>query len=204
MRPTRSGRRPKIADGNADLSARTGHQSASLDRDGGEHGAADRHRAEQRANAIQASELASSCQRDAGGARWCRRWSRRCARSITLRADRRHHRVIDGIAFQTNILALNAAVEAARAGDQGRGFAVVATEVRNLAQRSAAAAQGDQGADRRLGGHGAKLAAGWSTKPGRPWTRWCAACSSVTDIVGEIASPAQRAEERHRAGQHAR
>ncbi|OYO31554.1 methyl-accepting chemotaxis protein [Janthinobacterium sp. PC23-8] len=49
--------------------------------------------------------------------------------------------VIDGIAFQTNILALNAAVEAARAGEQGRGFAVVATEVRNLAQRSAAAAR---------------------------------------------------------------
>ncbi len=48
--------------------------------------------------------------------------------------------VIDGIAFQTNILALNAAVEAARAGEQGRGFAVVATEVRNLAQRAAAAA----------------------------------------------------------------
>lgn len=49
--------------------------------------------------------------------------------------------VIDGIAFQTNILALNAAVEAARAGEQGRGFAVVATEVRGLAQRSAAAAK---------------------------------------------------------------
>ncbi len=49
--------------------------------------------------------------------------------------------VIEGIAFQTNILALNAAVEAARAGEQGRGFAVVAGEVRNLAQRSSAAAK---------------------------------------------------------------
>jgi methyl-accepting chemotaxis protein len=49
--------------------------------------------------------------------------------------------IIDGITFQTNILALNAAVEAARAGEQGRGFAVVAAEVRNLAQRSAAAAK---------------------------------------------------------------
>jgi methyl-accepting chemotaxis protein/methyl-accepting chemotaxis protein-1 (serine sensor receptor) len=50
-------------------------------------------------------------------------------------------KVIDGIAFQTNILALNAAVEAARAGEAGMGFAVVADEVRNLAQRSAQAAK---------------------------------------------------------------
>ena len=50
-------------------------------------------------------------------------------------------RVIDEIAFQTNILALNAAVEAARAGESGMGFAVVADEVRNLAQRSSQAAK---------------------------------------------------------------
>ena len=50
-------------------------------------------------------------------------------------------KVIDGIAFQTNVLALNAAVEAARAGQAGAGFAVVADEVRSLAQRSTAAAR---------------------------------------------------------------
>ncbi len=133
----------EISSGNSDLSRRTETQAANLEE-----------------TAASMEELTSTVKQNAESARQANQLAigaagvastggEVVAQVVTTMTaiDQSSKRVadiistIDGIAFQTNILALNAAVEAARAGEQGRGFAVVAAEVRNLAQRSAAAAK---------------------------------------------------------------
>ena len=179
----------QIAAGNADLSTRTEQQASSL---------------EETASSME--ELNSTVKLNADNARQANRLSI-TASDIALKGGTVVSQVvdtmssinasskkiveiigvIDGIAFQTNILALNAAVEAARAGEQGRGFAVVASEVRNLAQRSAAAAKeikmliGDSVEKVETG---AKLV----DQAGATMDEIVASVKHVTDIMGEISS----------------
>lgn len=182
----------EIASGNMDLSGRTEQQASSLEETASSMEELTSTVKQNAENARQANLLAASASDVAikggevvdqvvGTMASINESSRKIVDIIS---------VIDGIAFQTNILALNAAVEAARAGEQGRGFAVVATEVRSLAQRSAAAAKEIKALiDDSVGkvDAGSKLVA----QAGSTMDEIVSSVKRVTDIMGEITLASQ-------------
>jgi methyl-accepting chemotaxis protein len=179
----------QIASGNADLSSRTEEQASSLEETASSMEELTSTVKQNADNARQANQLAVSASEVAakGGAVVSEVVDTMGAINESARKIVDIIAVIDGIAFQTNILALNAAVEAARAGEQGRGFAVVASEVRNLAQRSAAAAKEikvliDNSVEKVDAG--SKLV----DQAGATMQEVVQAISRVTDIVSEISA----------------
>ncbi|RJG11249.1 methyl-accepting chemotaxis protein [Massilia cavernae] len=179
----------EIAAGNLDLSARTEQQAGSLEETASSMEELTSTVKQNADNARQANALAVSASEVAvkGGVVVSEVVNTMSSINQSSRKIVDIIGVIDGIAFQTNILALNAAVEAARAGEQGRGFAVVAAEVRNLAQRSAAAAKEIKTL---INDSVEKVDAGGKLvdQAGATMAEIVASITRVTDIMSEIAS----------------
>jgi methyl-accepting chemotaxis protein len=179
----------EISSGNADLSHRTEQQAASLEETASSMEELASTVKQNADNARQANQLALTASDVAakGGGMVQQVVNTMCSINESSRKIVDIISVIDGIALQTNILALNAAVEAARAGEQGRGFAVVASEVRNLAQRSAAAAKEIKeliGDSVEKVEDGSKLVG----EAGKTMDEIVASVKRVTDIMSEIAA----------------
>ncbi|NRR30744.1 MCP four helix bundle domain-containing protein [Oxalobacteraceae bacterium] len=182
----------EIASGNSDLSSRTEQQASALEETASSMEELTSTVKQNADNARQANQLAKTASDVAvkGGAVVLQVVETMGSINTSARKIVDIISVIDGIAFQTNILALNAAVEAARAGEQGRGFAVVASEVRNLAQRSAAAAKEIKTL---IGDSVDKVDAGSKLvdEAGMTMNEVVDSVRRVTDIMGEIMSASQ-------------